>query len=192
MCTWSGSRAGGSPPPRVSASFFSTGRAKRGSGYDVGAAAVHLKGRGDFLCMFVFDIAPSSATTPQRHLYEEVFYVLDGRGSTTIETADGRKHSFEWGPKSLFAIPLNARYRLFNGSGSQGARLVSTTNLPAVLNMFYDEDFVFGNDWDFEKRVGSAKYFSGEGDFIPIRPGNHLWETNFVPDLAAIELQPWS
>jgi mannose-6-phosphate isomerase-like protein (cupin superfamily) len=164
---------------------------KRWDRYDVNGAAVHLKGRGDFLCMFVFEIAPSGATAPPRHLYEEVFYVLEGRGSTTIETADGRKHSFEWGPKSLFAIPLNARYRLFNGSGSQGARLVSTANLPAVLNMFHDEDFVFANGWEFEKRVGSSKYFSGEGDFIPIRPGNHLWETNFVPDLAAIELQPW-
>jgi len=156
------------------------------------AAAVHLKGRGDFLCMFVFDVAPSGSTAPQRHLYEEVFYVLEGRGSTMLETADGRKHSFEWGPRSLFAIPLNARYRLFNGSGSQRARLVSTANLPAVLNMFHDERFVFGNEWDFEDRVGASKYFSGEGDFIPIRPGNHLWETNFVPDLAAIELKPWS
>jgi mannose-6-phosphate isomerase-like protein (cupin superfamily) len=159
---------------------------------DAKGAAVHLKGRGDYLCMFVFDIEPAHATAPQRHLYEEVFYVLDGRGSTTIETADGRRHSFEWGPRSLFAIPLNTRYRLYNGSGSQAARLVSTTNLPAVLNMFHDESFVFANDWDFAKRVGSDKYFSGEGDFIPIRPGNHMWETNFVPDLAAIELQPWS
>jgi len=159
--------------------------------YDVGGAAVHLKGRGDFLCMFVLDIPPYAATSPQRHLYEEVFYVLDGQGSTTIETADGRRHSFEWGPRSLFAIPLNARYRLFNGSGTQGARVVSTANLPAVLNMFHDEAFVFANPWDFEARLGSSKYFSGEGDFIPIRPGNHLWETNFVPDLARIELQPW-
>jgi mannose-6-phosphate isomerase-like protein (cupin superfamily) len=159
---------------------------------DVAGAAVHLKGRGDFLNMFVLDIPASGATSPQRHLYEEVFYVLDGRGSATIESAGGRKHSFEWGPRSLFAIPLNARYRLFNGSGSGGARLVSTTNLPAVLNMFHDERFVFGNPWDFEDRVGSSRYFSGEGDFIPIRPGNHLWETNFVPDLAAIELKPWS
>jgi mannose-6-phosphate isomerase-like protein (cupin superfamily) len=159
---------------------------------DVPAAAVHLKGRGDFLNMFVFDIPASGATSPQRHLYEEVFYVLDGRGSATIEAAGGRKHSFEWGPRSLFAIPLNARYRLFNGSGSGSARLVSTTNLPAVLNMFHDERFVFANPWDFEDRVGASRYFSGEGDFIPIRPGNHLWETNFVPDLAAIELKPWS
>ena len=160
--------------------------------YGVNGAAVHLKGRGDFLCMFVFELPPSAATAPQRHLYEEVFYVLDGRGSTTIETQDGRRHSFEWGPRSLFAIPLNARYRLFNGSGGAPARLVSTANLPAVLNMFHDEDFVFANGHDFEARVGNAKYFSGEGDFIPIRPGNHLWETNFVPDLGAIELQPWS
>ncbi|MBC8021519.1 MAG: hypothetical protein H7Y14_00250 [Burkholderiales bacterium] len=160
--------------------------------YEVAAAAVHLKGRGDFLNMFVFDIPASGATSPQRHLYEEVFYVLDGRGSTTIEAAGGRKHSFEWGPRSLFAIPLNARYRLFNGSGSGSARLVSTTNLPAVMNMFHDERFVFANPWDFEDRVGAPRYFSGEGDFIPIRPGNHLWETNFVPDLAAIELKPWS
>ena len=159
---------------------------------EANGAAVHLKGRGDFLCMFVLDIAPSAATAPQRHLYEEVFYVLEGRGSTTIEAADGRKHSFEWGPRSLFAIPLNARYRLFNGSGSERARLVSTANLPAVLNMFHEERFVFANEWDFEDRVGASRYFSGEGDFIPIRPGNHLWETNFVPDLAAIELQPWS
>ncbi len=160
--------------------------------YETDAAAVHLKGRGDFLCMVVFDIAPSKATAPQRHLYEEVFYVLGGRGSTTIEAADGRRHSFEWGPRSLFAIPLNTRYRLFNGSGTARARLVSTANLPAVMNMFHDEAFVFSNDWDFAGRLGADKYFSGEGDFIPIRPGNHLWETNFVPDLAAIELKPWS
>jgi mannose-6-phosphate isomerase-like protein (cupin superfamily) len=160
--------------------------------YETDGAAVHLKGRGDFLCMFVLDVAPSKATAPQRHLYEEVFYVLDGRGSTTIEAADGRRHSFEWGPRSLFAIPLNTRYRLFNGSGTARARLVSTANLPAVMNMFHDEAFVFENAWDFAGRVGDDKYFSGEGDFIPIRPGNHLWETNFVPDLAAIELQPWS
>src|SRR5438128_8246400 len=111
----------------------------------VNGGAVHLKGRGDFLCMFVFDIAPSLATTPQRHLYEEVFYVLEGHGSATIEAADGRRHSFEWGARSLFAIPLNTRYRLFNGSGASRARLVSTANLPAVMNMFHDERFVFAN-----------------------------------------------
>ncbi len=157
----------------------------------VGGAAVHLKGRGDFVNMFVLDIAPGAATSPQRHLYEEVLYVLSGRGSTTIEAADGRKHTFEWGPKSLFAIPLNTKYRHFNGSGSESARLVTTTSLPAVLNMFHNEAFVFDNPYSFEERMGQSKYFTGEGDFTPTLPGQHMWETNFVPDLAAIELKTW-
>lgn len=157
----------------------------------VDGAAVHLKGRGDFVSMFVLDLAPGAATEPQRHLYEEVIYVLSGRGSTVIETAGGDKHSFEWGPRSLFAIPLNTRYRHFNGSGAERARLAATTNLPAVLNMFHNEAFVFDNPYRFDERLGQSKYFSGEGDFVPVRPGQHMWETNFVPDLGAIELKAW-
>src|SRR4029077_1015919 len=46
--------------------------------YGVKGAAVHLKGRGDFAIMFVLDIPPGGSTTPQRHLYEDVYYVLEG------------------------------------------------------------------------------------------------------------------
>jgi cupin superfamily acireductone dioxygenase involved in methionine salvage len=155
-------------------------------------AAVHLKGRGDFVSLFVLELGPGAATAPQRHLYEEVLYVLAGHGSTTIEAADGRKHAFEWGPRSLFAIPLNTRYRHFNASGSEKALLSSTTNLPGVLNMFHNEAFVFDNPFRFDERMGAAKYFSGEGDFTPTLPGQHMWETNFVPDLGAIELKSWN
>ncbi len=154
-------------------------------------AAVHLKGRGDFISLFVLELAPGASSAPQRHLYEEVLYVLSGRGSTTVEAADGGKHSFEWGPRSLFAIPLNTRYRHFNGSGSEPARLVTTTSLPVVLNMFHNEAFVFDNPFRFEERVGAQKYFAGDGDFIPVLPGQHMWETNFIPDLAQIELRAW-
>jgi quercetin dioxygenase-like cupin family protein len=157
----------------------------------VNAAAVHLKGRGDFANMFVFEIAPGQSTTPQRHLYEEVVYVLEGQGSTQLELADGTKRSFEWGARSLFAIPLNARYRHFNASGRERVLMVSTTNLPLVLNTFHNEAFVFGNDFDFAERAGKREYFSGEGDLITVRPGNHMWETNFVPDLGSIELKSW-
>ena len=117
--------------------------------------------------------------------------MLEGRGSTQIEFSDGTKRSFEWGPRSLFAIPLNARHRHFNASGSERALLVSTTNLPLVMNTFHNEDFVFGADFDFIERAGKREYYSGEGDLITVRPGNHMWETNFVPDLAGIELKSW-
>ena len=159
--------------------------------YGVNGAAVHLKGRGDFANMFLFDIGPGKSTAAQRHLYEEVVYVLEGYGSTQLEFADGSRRSFEWGEKSLFAIPLNARYRHFNGSGAERALVVSTTNLPMVMNVFHNEDFIFGCDFDFSERAGKREYFAREGRLITVRPGNHMWETNFVPDLTAIELKNW-
>jgi quercetin dioxygenase-like cupin family protein len=159
--------------------------------YGVKGAAVHLKGRGDFANMFLFDIPPAAATTPQRHLYEEVVYVLEGSGSTQLEFGDGSKRSFEWGPRSLFAIPLNANHRHFNGSGRERALLVSTTDLPLVMNTFHNEKFIFATTFDFADRAGKNEYYSGEGDLITVRPGNHMWETNFVPDLASIGLKSW-
>jgi quercetin dioxygenase-like cupin family protein len=159
--------------------------------YDIRAAAVHLKGRGDFANMFLFDMAPGRSTAPQRHLYEEAIYVLEGSGSTQLEFSDGRKRSFEWGPKSLFAIPLNAKHRHFNASGRDRALFVSTTDLPLVMNTFHNEDFIFQTEFDFTERAGKNEYYSGEGDLITVRPGNHMWETNFVPDLASIELKSW-
>ncbi|HEY7383592.1 MAG TPA: hypothetical protein VH743_07970 [Beijerinckiaceae bacterium] len=159
--------------------------------YGVKGAAVHLKGRGDFCNMFVLDIPPGKSTSQQRHLYEDVIYVLEGHGSTQLEFSDGTKRSFEWGPKSLFAIPLNARHRFFNASGSERALLVTTTNLPLIMNTFHNEDFVFGAEFDFIERAGKREYYAGEGDLITVRPGNHMWETNFVPDLAGIELKSW-
>ena len=117
--------------------------------------------------------------------------MLSGHGNTTIEASDGRKHSFEWGPKSLFALPLNARYQHFNSSGRERARLASTNNLALMLNLFHSEAFVFDNGYEFPERQGAAKYFSGEGEFIPVRPGRNMWETNFVPDLAGFELKTW-
>ena len=159
--------------------------------FGVDGGIAHLKGRGDFVSIFVLDLGPGEATEPQKHLYEEVIYVLSGHGSTTVETADGRKHSFEWGPKSLFALPLNARYRHFNSSGRERARLACTNNLCMMLNLFHNEEFVFQNAYQFPEREGAQKFFSGEGEFVPVRPGRNMWETNFIPDLAAFELTEW-
>lgn len=159
---------------------------------DAGAAFVHLKGRGDFISVTVVDLAPGGSTAPQRHLYEEVVYVLAGRGATTVESPDGSlRHTFEWGPKAMFALPLNLRYRHFNLDGSAPARLACTTNLPMVMKAFRNEAFVFDNPAEFPERYGEERYFAGQGTFLPVRPGRHMWETNFVPDLSSFELRGW-
>lgn len=154
----------------------------------VRGAIAHLDGRGDFCNMFKIELPPGSATTPQRHLYEEVVYVVEGRGSTQVELPDGSRKSFEWGPRSLFALPINTRHRYFNGSGSGRAILASTTNLPILMKMFRNEKLIFELPFDFGERVGKDEYFTGEGDLTLVRPGNDYWETNFVPDLAVAQV----
>jgi len=154
-------------------------------------AVVLLDGRGDFVDLQVCEIAPGGSTAPQRHLFEMVVYVLAGSGSTTIEQPDGTSRSFEWGESSLFAIPLNARYRHHNASGKTPARLAAVTDLPVMINVFRDEAFLWDNPARFPTRFGRAKDYAGDGTFLPVKPGRHMWETSFVPDLRSFKLQEW-
>lgn len=156
----------------------------------VSGALVHLEGRGDFVDCQLIELPPGGQADPQRHLYEEVVYVLAGRGSTTVESS-GRRDSFEWGTGSLFALPPNVTYRHFNTSGRESARLAAVTSLPLMLKAFHDDAFVFANEFDFSDRLGPASRYRGEGQFVPVRPGRHQWVTNFVPDLRTFELQAW-
>ena len=59
-------------------------------------AYVHIPGRGDFVTCYIAEIPPGGKLNPERHVYEEIMFVLSGRGATTIELPDG-KTSFEWG-----------------------------------------------------------------------------------------------
>ena len=119
--------------------------------------------------------------------------MLEGSGSTQLEFGAGRQRSFEWGPHSMFAIPLNAKHRHFNASGNSRALLASTTDLPIVMNIFHNERFIFDVDFSFEDRVGKDEYFTGGGDRYDLWRGNsNLWETNFVPDLSTLELSDQS
>jgi mannose-6-phosphate isomerase-like protein (cupin superfamily) len=154
-------------------------------------AFVHLRGRGDFVALQVIDIPAGGKTDWAKHLYDEVFYVLSGHGTATIDIGGGQTHSFEWGPRSLFSPPLNAPYRLFNASGSEPVRLVSANDLPFIMNVYRNENFVFDNPFPFPERIGKKAYYSGEGDFLEAKPGSHMWETNFVPDLGSLSLPEW-
>jgi mannose-6-phosphate isomerase-like protein (cupin superfamily) len=162
------------------------------SRFGADGALVHLKGRGDAMTVLLLDLPPAGKTQPQRHIFEAAFYVLAGHGSALVERYSGKRHQFEWGRASVFAPPLNTRYQLFNTSGHERARIAVSCNLPAVLNLFHNEDFVFHNPGVFPEREGGQKHFAGEGDFIPVKPGKHMWETNFLPDASRFKLHEWA
>ena len=156
---------------------------KGGSG-----AIVNLEGTGGVNDLHVVEIAPGRASELERHLYEEMVYILSGRGSTQVWYDERRKASFEWGPGSLFAIPVNAQYRLFNSSGVQPARYASVTNAPTVISLFHNCGFIFDNPYQFEDRFGGEDdYFAGEGT---LHRGRTL-QTNFVPNVHTVQLHDW-
>jgi hypothetical protein len=150
----------------------------------VDGAFVHTNSRGDFCSMYILDLPPGAATNAIKHLYEGVYYVLSGQGSVMVKDAQGRSRSFEFGRASLFSLPINAGYQIFNGSGRHRARIAVVTNLPMVMKQFRNDGFVFGTDFDFAERWGEDRYFKGDGTLIPTREQRHMWETNLVPDLV--------
>jgi mannose-6-phosphate isomerase-like protein (cupin superfamily) len=160
--------------------------------YDAHGCFAHTQGRGDFMSNYVLEVRATRQTRPVRHLYEAFFYVLAGHGSTTVWLPDGQVRTFEWGPKALFAIPLNCRYQIHNGSGVEAARLSCTSNAPLLINLFHDTEFVFNSDATFADRVGDIARFAGEGTHSVYNQDSakvqNVWETNFVHDLTSFKL----
>jgi oxalate decarboxylase/phosphoglucose isomerase-like protein (cupin superfamily) len=133
---------------------------------------------------YVCEIPPGKELAPQHQLYEEMIYVLDGRGSTAVWNEAGRRISFEWKAGAIFAIPLNAWHQHFNGSGTEPARYVAVTNAPVIINAFGDLAFVFNTRYDFTDRFnGEPEYFAGRGEQRGL-----LLDTNFVADAINLPL----
>jgi oxalate decarboxylase/phosphoglucose isomerase-like protein (cupin superfamily) len=151
---------------------------------------VILEGAGGTNDAYIGEIPPAGKSRPMKHLYEEMVYVTQGHGNTTVWQRDGRKHSFEWGPGSLFAIPINANYQHFNSSGTEAARFYAVTDCCFVMNLFHNVDFVFNSDYVFTDRFdpNASDYFSGEGKI----EGRFFMTTNFVPDTRELKLHDYS
>ncbi len=150
---------------------------------------INLEGGGYQDDAFICSIQPGKSLNPERHLFEELVYVLDGRGATTLWQENGPKQSFEWHKGSLFAIPLNTWYQHFNGQGDREARLLGVTDAPLVFNLFHNEDFIMNNPYPFVDRFkGEADYFGGKAKLYDDR----VLETNFVSDITTLEPIAWN
>ena len=156
-------------------------------------------GRGAFINLseqevddaYVCEIAPGASLKPQRHMYEEVIYVLKGRGSTSVWNPGQEPLSFEWKEGSLFAIPLNAHHQHFNGDGTQKALLLGVTSAPLMMNLTHSRDFIFNCPFVFSDRfAGAPDEFRKEATWKKDVPGG-LWETNFIADVRDVGLISW-
>lgn len=148
---------------------------------------VQLYGMEGVSGMYVAEIPRGGALEPEKHLYEEVICILEGQGATEVWQEGGPKRMFEWGPYSLFAPPLNTWHRLING-GREPAKFLAITNAPLIMDVFHNPNFVFGCPYEFSDRYRGEEDFFAVGNKRYEQGMQHVWETNFIPDIKAARL----
>jgi len=144
----------------------------------------------DLMGMQVIELMPGQATNPDRHLYEEKYFVLEGEGVTELWQRDaGPRQRFEWHAGSLFAIPINTTFQLVNAGTSRVLMIVGNT-APLLFNIFENDDFVLRNDYAFRER-----YDAEPDSYVPSLEllktpelRRAMWRTNIIPGIVDCEL----
>ena len=138
---------------------------------------VELDGQAGYYGMYVIEVPPGGVLNAERHLYEELFLVIEGHGSTEVwREGSSKKQTFEWQAWSYFGVPINVWHRLVNASSSP-ALVLAATSAPSVMNPFPNRNFIFDNPFEFWDR-----YDEREDYFKP-----REYELMEVTDPAALE-----
>lgn len=152
---------------------------------------VQLQGMEGFTGMYVAQLPAGGATNLERHLYEKIVYVLQGRGSTTLEGPDGGSVQFEWQEGSLFAIPLNTPHRFF--AHAEPVRFAAITTAPVMFDFLHSAEFIHGAPFAFRDRFDGRPDFmhhdvrnEEENDTLLGMFSRRGWETNFVADARTV------
>jgi mannose-6-phosphate isomerase-like protein (cupin superfamily) len=151
---------------------------------------IQLYGTEGLWGMYAVEVPGAGALNIDRHLYEKIVLVVEGRGSTEVwQERQPKRHVFEWQKGSLFAIPLNAFHRIVN-AGSAPALLLCGTSAPNVMNLIDNADFVFNCPHTFAERFsGADDFFKPKDDIVPdpVR-GLAMRASNLIPDIIDTEL----
>jgi quercetin dioxygenase-like cupin family protein len=152
-------------------------------------AFLYLDGLEGVKGMYVLEVPSGGSTNPEKHIYDEFFLVVEGRGTNEVWRGSDKKQVFEWQAGTLFMIPVNANYRLVNATGSP-ALLLAANNAPGVFNIFQSHRFIFENDWDFRERYEMTDDFFKPRSDLEMEPvrGRAAIRSNVFPDIVNAEL----
>lgn len=157
------------------------------------AAFIQLMGQEGVSSAIVMEILPGKTLPPVNFGLDELIYVLQGRGITTVWSGDGGpKKTFEWQDRSLFQIPHNYFQQLGNMRGDKPARVLRYSYLPLAMSLNTEARFFFNNPFQGEDYLskGSELYSEAklvqDGDSTLAWAGKSVyWFGNFFPDMAA-------
>lgn len=135
---------------------------------------------------WILEIPKGGSTKPQKHMFEAGLYFFGGPGHIMIQQDGKRPQRADFGHRSLFSVPLNVAYQIFNDS-DEPVRVVAVTSFPFVINSMNSEEFVFNNPFSFRDR------YDGEEGFLMYskHERNNLTVTNLVKDALEFELDEY-
>ena len=179
-CSWS-RRAFRSSATSASARCR-TCRWRRGSALGGRGSYIQLHGtEGKWGC-YVVEVPGAGALNPEKHIYEEIYLVVEGRGTTEVWLdGDSKRHVFEWQKGSLFSIPVNAMHRIVNASSSP-ALLLGGTTAPNLMNLINNVGAMFNSPYQFRDR------FSRRRRLLQVQ-GRHRARSGARPRHAAHQLR---
>ncbi len=156
------------------------------------ASFIQLWGTEGLWGCHIIEVPGAGALSPVKHLYEQQYFIVEGRGTTEVweDGLEDKKHVFEWQAGSLFAIPINACYRIINAASSP-ALLLGGSLAPQVFNLFKNEDFILNCPYVFRDRFdpNAEDYYKPNDDIEadPVR-GLAMKKTNIIADIVNCEL----
>jgi oxalate decarboxylase/phosphoglucose isomerase-like protein (cupin superfamily) len=159
------------------------------------AAFIQLEGQQGITETRVSEVPPRAVLPPVRLAFDEVVYVAQGRGATTIWRSGGERKSFEWQENSMFLLPRHHFHQFSNTHGSLPARLLHYNYFPLLLSASPDPDrFISTNKGesgdprgyiDLEQLYAEPTLrVTDEADVIWKRR-NQVWVGSFFPDMSA-------
>ncbi len=155
------------------------------------AAFMQLMGQEGVTSAWITEIAPGKTLPPVKFALDEVVYVVDGRGLTTIWSEKGpTKKTFEWQKRSLFLMPHNYVHQLTNMQGDKPVRLLRYSYLPLALSAVQDPQFFFNNPYQGPDVLAQDGEFYSEAKQVQDSDKWNVWNRriywygNFFPDMA--------
>ena len=156
------------------------------------AAFIQLVGQEGVTSARMTEIPAGKTLTRVKPALDEIVYVVDGRGLTSVWIGDGeQKRNFEWQQHSMFLLPRHQHHQIMNMQGEKPARLLHYSYLPMAMSAIPEPDFYFDNNHDalvesLEEDVYSeAKLIKNPGDENSYVDLPAYWYGNFFPDMRA-------
>ena len=155
-------------------------------------AFIQLEGQQGITETRISEVPPRAVLPPIRLAFDEVVYVVSGRGATSVWQPGGPKKSFEWSDKSMFLLPRFHLHQFSNTSGSRPARLLHYNYFPLLLSaspepaaFLLAADDPAGQAVDLERLYAEPSLRTTSEEDLVWKRRQQVWVGSFFPDMSA-------